>query len=65
MTKQQAKDAGAIRVKQFTTGHIEATLTTVRGSADFRYRLEQQGIEFTSRFAMAGKAITYRWKEQV
>lgn len=62
MTKQEAIKLGSIRVREFATGHAEATFTNVSRAANFRYELTQREIEFKDRFSMAGKAITYRWK---
>ena len=64
MTKDEAKQLGGIRVKQFANGEIEATFTTVRACADFRHELTKREIEFKDRFAMGGKALTFRWRSQ-
>lgn len=61
MTKQQAKDHGAISVKQFRSGKLEATFTSVGDVARFAAALRNAQIAYKERFAKGGKAITFVW----
>jgi hypothetical protein len=61
MTRQQAREFGAISVKEFKTGKIEAVFTSLRTMAEFRSELSRRNIQFTDHFAMAGRALKFKW----
>lgn len=61
MTKEDAKKAGAVSIKQFRSGKLEATFTNVGDMARFASELRKANIAYRERFARAGKAITFTW----
>jgi hypothetical protein len=61
MTKNDAKKAGAISVKQFRSGKLEATFLSVGDCARFASMLRKAQIAYRERFARDGKAITFTW----
>jgi hypothetical protein len=61
MTRQQAKEFGAVSVREFKTGKIEAVFTSLRTMAEFRSELTKRNIQFTDHFAMAGRALRFKW----
>jgi hypothetical protein len=61
VTKQQAKGHGAISVKQFRSGKLEATFISVGDCARFASLLREAQVVYKERFARGGKAITFVW----
>lgn len=61
ISKQEAKDFGAVSTKQRKDGCFEAVFTSISSMARFSSELRRRSIPYSERFTADGKAIRFCW----